>query len=533
MNNYIKKRITGIQGMADQVRHRYLFVLLFALCCTFSLQAKTYNLQELGADITGKKKCSELINQTITKAFSEGGGTLYFPAGEYLTGPLYLKSNITLNIESGAVIRFSDDFIDYLPFIQVRWEGVFMNSFAPLINAQNAENITITGRGTLEGQGQKWWDTQRAITSEIHTKGDIANPNDLQRQWENANKDLVVSDYYKTTLKRRFFRPPFIQFLECKNINIEGITIHNSPFWTINPVGCNNVLVHGVTIKNPEAGPNTDGINPSSCSNVRISDCFISVGDDCVTIKSGRDADGRQYGKPCENITITNCVMLSGHGGVVIGSEMSGGVKKVTISNCVFNGTDAGIRLKASRGRGGVVEEIRVDNIVMNDIQKNAFIFDLFYDKDSKPEPVSERTPVFRNVHLSNITGNNVKKIGYITGIEEMPVEEISFSNINMVAQTGFTVQTATNIQFHNVDFAVEKGVSIAINGSKNIVLDNVRTKAPLANQPIIELNKVDNAFIHNCFQLMPTDIFCKIKDSNVVWGNNFLSNVKTKLVKE
>jgi polygalacturonase len=287
------------------------------------------------------------------------------------------------------------------------------------------------------------------------------------------------------------------------------------------------VLVHGVTIKNPEAGPNTDGINPSSCSNVRISDCFISVGDDCVTIKSGRDADGRQYGKPCENITITNCIMLSGHGGVVIGSEMSGGVKKVTISNCVFNGTDAGIRLKASRGRGGIVEEIRVDNIVMNDIQKSAFIFDLFYDRESKPEAVSERTPVFRNVHLSNITGTNIKKIGYITGIEEMPVEEISFSNINMVAETGFTVQTASNIQFHNVDFAVKKGASIAIDRSKDIVLDNVRTKAPLANQAVIELNKVNNVLIHNCFQLTPADIFCKMNDSTVVWGNNFLNNVK------
>jgi polygalacturonase len=305
------------------------------------------------------------------------------------------------------------------------------------------------------------------------------------------------------------------------------VTFQNSPFWTINPEGCDNLLVHGITIKNPDSGPNTDGINPSSCSNVRISDCFISVGDDCITIKSGRDADGRNYGKPCENITITNCVMLSGHGGVVIGSEMSGGVKKLTISNCVFDGTDAGIRLKASRGRGGVVEEIRVDNIVMNNIQKNAFIFDLFYDRNSQLEPVSERTPIFHNIHLSNITGNNVKKVGYITGIEEMPIEEISFSNINMVAETGFTAKTAKNIQFHNVDFAVAKGASIAITDCNDIVLDNVRTKAPLPNQPIIELTNVDNVFINNCFQLVPADVFCKAENSRVVWGNNFLGNVK------
>lgn len=174
---------------------------------------------------------------------------------------------------------------------------------------------------------------------------------------------------------------------------------------------------------------------------MRISDCFISVGDDCITIKSGRDADGRKYGKPCQNLTITNCIMLSGHGGVVIGSEMSGGVKRVAISNCVFDGTDAGIRLKASRGRGGVVEDIRVDNIVMKNIGRNAFIFDLFYDKLSKPEPVSERTPVFRNIHLSNITGSDVKQIGYIKGIEEMPINELSFSNINMEAEKGLMLK--------------------------------------------------------------------------------------------
>jgi polygalacturonase len=509
-----------------------IFYLLSSTLC-LSLQAKTYNLQELGADITGKQKCTELINKTVQKAAKEGGGTLYFPAGEYLTGAIHLESNITLNIESGAVLRFSDDFNDYLPFIKVRWEGVFMNSFAPLINAQHTENITITGRGTLEGQGQKWWEEQRRVTGEIRKNGDNVQPNELQQLWIKSNPNIEVSDYYKNTLKRRWFRSPFIQFLECENITIDGVTILNSPFWTINPVGCNNIVVHGVTIKNPENGPNTDGINPSSCSNVRISDCFINVGDDCITIKSGRDADGRKYGKPCENITVTNCVMLAGHGGVVIGSEMSGGVKKVTISNCVFNGTDAGIRLKASRGRGGVVEEIRVTNIVMDDIQKNAFIFDLYYDRDSKQEPVSERTPVFRNVHISNVTGNNVKKAGYITGIEEMPIENISFSNINMVAEAGFTAKTAKNIRFHNVDFAVRQGASFAFTDCQDIVLDNVRSQAPLANQAVVELTNVNNVLINNSFQLVPTDVFCKSTNSNILWGNNFLKNVKTEKIEK
>lgn len=439
-----------------------LFICVVGLVIAVTAWARTFNMKELGADPRGIESCTELINQTIEKASSEGGGTIYFPAGVYLTATIYMKSNITLYVESGAVLRFSDRFEDYLPFVKIRWEGTVMNTLSPLIYAHDAENLTITGRGTLDGNGFKWWSWEKE-TRELIKKngGKLPALNKLQRMWEEANEELEISDYYKPSLERRMFRPPFIQFYECNNVLIENVRIVNSPFWTINPAFCDNVTVHGVTIYNPSKdpkGPNTDGINPSSCRNVRISDCFISVGDDCITIKSGRDADGRKYGKACENITITNCVMLSGHGGVVIGSEMSGGVRRVTISNCVFDGTDSGIRLKSSRGRGGVVEELRVDNIVMKNIQRNAFIFDLFYDKESKIEPVSERTPVFRNIHLSNITGSDIKQIGYIKGIEEMPVQGLSFSNINMKAEVGFIVDIAEDIRFDNVDFSSQTG---------------------------------------------------------------------------
>lgn len=513
---------------------KIFFSIIFCLSI-LAIQAKIYDIKSLGADTSGKVACTDLIKQSIKNASAEGGGTIYFPAGTYLTAAIHLESNITLDIESGAVLKFSTTFEDYLPFVKVRWEGVFMNSLSPLIYADKAENITIKGRGVIDGQGHTWWKESRRLIDEIRKDGKTSATNKLQQMWLDANKGIKVSPYYESTLERKFFRPPFIQFHESKNILIEGITIINSPFWTINPIGCDDLLIHGVTINNPSSNPkghNTDGINPESCRNVRISDCFLSVGDDCITIKSGRDEDGRNYGRPCENITITNCIMLAGHGGVVIGSEMSGGVKKVTISNCVFNGTDAGIRLKSSRGRGGIVEEIRVDNIVMNNIQRNAFIFDLFYDKDSKEEPVSERTPVFRNVHISNVTGSDVKKIGYITGINEMPISEISFSNINMVAENGFTAKTAKNITFHNIDFSVKKGAALAFDECQDIIIDNVHSKAPLANQPIIELNKVSNGFINNCIQLTKADIFCKEIDSEIVWGNNFLNNVKTVKIK-
>jgi polygalacturonase len=336
----------------------------------------------------------------------------------------------------------------------MRYEGVVMNSFHPLIYAVDAENITIKGEGKLDGQGKKWWDELFRVMIDLKENG-VRDINKYQPMWDKANNVQALYDEtnedYIGTLQRRFFRPPFIQPIRCKNVRIQGVTIVNSPFWTINPEFCENVKVLGVTIINPKS-PNTDGINPSSCRNVHISDCHISVGDDCITIKSGRDGQGRRYGVPCENITITNCTMLSGHGGVVIGSEMSGSVRNVVISNCVFDGTDRGIRLKSSRGRGGVVENIRVSNIVMRNIQREAIILDLKYSRMPE-EPVSERTPVFRNIHISNLTGVDVRIPIYIRGLEEAPITDITLSDIN--------IQSRQEPYFENTKRVVLKDVVI------------------------------------------------------------------------
>ena len=231
-----------------------------------------------------------------------------------------------------------------------------------------------------------------------------------------------------------------------------------------------------------------------------------------------------------ENVTITNCTMLSGHGGVVIGSEMSGGIKKVTISNCVFDGTDRGIRLKSARGRGGVVEDIRVDNIVMKNIKENAIIMDLFYDKSSKEEPVSERTPIFRNIHISNLTGTAVKKAGTINGISEMPIQNISFSNINIQGEEGFTLNTVDNVEFHDAKITATKGASFKIENSNNLILDNVATMKPVANTPLIQLTDVSNMVINNNFPMFATDIFLEAngaKTKGIFLKNNVFNNVK------
>jgi len=436
-------------------------LLVFLQLSMLTVRAEYVDMQKAGANPTGTKLNTEIINKTIDRLHANGGGTLFFPSGTYLTGAIKMKSNITLELEAGAILRFSDNFDDYLPFVEMRHEGILMKSFCPLIYAVDAENITIKGRGKLDGQGKKWWDELFRCIVDVENNG-MKDINIYQSMWDKANdvKKLYAetNEDYISSMKRRFFRPPFIQPLRCKNVRIEGVTIVNSPFWTINPEFCENVTVDGVTIANP-LSPNTDGINPESCRYVHISNCHISVGDDCITLKSGRDLQARNLNSPDENITITNCTMLAGHGGVVIGSEMSGGVKKVVISNCVFDGTDRGIRIKSTRGRGGVVEDIQVNNIVMKNIKEEAITLDMLYSK-MPSEPLSERTPVFRNIQISNLTGTNVLIPIKIRGLEESPISDITFTNIRITAKQKCVFQNYKRVVLNDV---LVNGVKITL----------------------------------------------------------------------
>jgi polygalacturonase len=440
------------------MKQTLLILLTFLQIGILSVKAERIDMRQAGANPLGTMLNTVLINKTIEKLNANGGGTLFFPAGKYLTGAIKLKSNITIELEAGATLLFSDNFDDYLPYVEMRHEGIMMKSFSPLIYAVDAENITIKGEGKIDGQGKKWWDEFFRVIIDLKNNGkrDI---NKYQAMWDQVNDAKVIgseiNEDYAEALQRRFFRPPFIQPIRCKNVRIEGITIVNSPFWTVNPEFCENVTVDKVTIANP-LSPNTDGINPESCRYVHISNCHISVGDDCITLKSGRDLQARKLGMADENITITNCTMLAGHGGVVIGSEMSGGVKKVVISNCVFDGTDRGIRIKSTRGRGGVVEDIQISNIVMKNIQEEAIILDMLYTK-MPTEPVTDRTPIFRNINISNVTGSDVLIPIKIRGLEESPISNITFTNINIDGKQKCVFQNCKNIKMNDVFVNGEK----------------------------------------------------------------------------
>lgn len=511
----------------SQFLRAFGFVWLFA-ALGFEGQAQYYNVLKYGAKNDSSNLATAAIKKAIDAASKAGGGTVFFPAGKYLTGPIHLKSNITIFIDAGAELHFSDNFDHYLPMVKSRYEGVDVTSFSPLFYAYKAENIAIKGRGLIDGHGRKWWDFV-----EGYKEGQPRSK--WQLLFDDLNKDILLPDDPKQ-MKRGFLRPPFIQTMYCKNVQIEGITIQNSPFWTVNPQFSENVTIQGVTIFNPHSlAPNTDGINPESCNNVHISNSHISVGDDCITIKSGKDKPGRAMNVPAENYTITNCTMLSGHGGVVIGSEMSGGVRKIAISNCIFDGTDRGIRIKSARGRGGVVEEIRVDNIVMKNIRDQAIVLDLQYAK-TNPEPVSERTPIFRNIHFSNITGSGINEACFINGLAEMPVENITFNNINIDSKTGFNIKEARRIEFHNVQVNTEMGASIKAENVKTLEVDGVKSFKPHSNVPILDFTNVEDAFVYDAFPAQGTDVYLRLKGDktkNITLDGNNFKNVKTPLLKE
>ena len=479
-----------------------------------------FNVKEYGAVGDGTALDTRPIQSAIDACHQQGGGTVVVPAGAYVVGALELRSDVTLYLDAGARLLGSQNPADY-PIIASRWEGKEQPAHAPLIGGRDLYNVALVGRGTVDGRGGYWW----------------------QR-------------YHDRTLDHP--RPRLISFVDCSNVLIEGITATNSPSWTINPVRCDNLTVHQVTIVNPGDAPNTDGINPDSCSNVHISDCSISVGDDCITLKSGIETEERRKLIPCQNITITNCTMANGHGGVVIGSEMSGDVRNVVISNCVFVGTDRGIRLKSRRGRGGVVEDVRVTNIVMKDVLC-PFTMNLYYAcgvwgdtivADKRPHPVTDATPRFRRIHLSNITAREAKlAAAFLYGLPEVPVEDVSLSDVSiamaanaeagypemaddmeLMARGGFFVRNAHGLRLHNIEVSGQLGPALSIADSADVEVSASRSRTPAVDAPVILMRNVEGGFIHGCRAAADTSLFLQVQGENttgIVLVGNDLSRAR------
>jgi hypothetical protein len=485
------------------------------------VQGKVVNIKDRGADASGKTPITSIVNPLIDSLSKNNGGTIFIPAGNYLSGPIILKSNITLYLEAGAVVNFSDNFDDYLPMVTSHWEGVRVKTFVSPIYAIDAHNISIKGEGHFEGHGKKWWD----FWYEVSRNG--LKDSKYQQIFISENKELLEKKQYISSMKN-FLRPAMVLFYNCKDVLIEGVSFSNPPFWTISPTYTENITISRITIDNPGDSPNTDGIDPSSCKNVHISDCHITVGDDCIVLKSGRDEDGREAAVPTENVTITNCTMLNGHGGVVLGSEMSGDIRRVTISNCVFEGTDRGIRFKTMRGRGGVVEDIRVSNVVMHNIIEEGVVLNMRYQK-TELEPVSERTPAFRDIHISNISISGAKRGIAIYGLEERNVEQVSFSDMYIQADNGIWGQYAEQLIFDNIRINTPSLNPMQFDKCKSIVINGLQLLSPNSKTTAIQLSDCADLKITDSFQPSAIETFLKYDSNskNIYLTNNVLSGAK------
>lgn len=472
-----------------------------------------YNVRAFGATGDGKRLETDSIRAAINGCAAKGGGTVLIPAGRYLSGAIRLRSNINLHLDSGATILGSEDPADY-PVYPSPWpDGT--KQISSLIYGEGLVNVSITGRGTIDGQGRAWW----------------------VRQWLRSSKrsvpvpDLTETRRREEIAKIKFGRPRLIRLVRCKNVLLDGVTLTNSPEWNVNPVFCEYVSLNNLVILSPVPSPNTDGIDPESCRNVHISNCHIDVGDDCIAIKSGKDQVGRRVGQPCENVTITNLTTAHGHGGVSIGSEMSGGVRNVAISNCAFVGTQRGVRIKTQRGRGGVVEGVVASNIVMEQVRE-AFTMTMFYSHGNRESevPVSQGTPRFRDFHFSNITARGSHSAGQITGLREMPISGVVLSEVRVEAVRGFSCQNANGVGFHNVRVKSTEGPALSARNVQNLDIDGFRSASGDKEAPAIDLDQVQTAFLRGCRASPGTSVFLKVaggRSSDIVLRASDLTQAK------
>jgi polygalacturonase len=385
---------------------------------------RDFNVTQYRADSDGKKLSTDAIAQAISACSAAGGGRVVVPAGAFMTGAIHLKSNVNLHLEKGATLRFSRDPKHYLPVVYSRFEGTECMNYSPFIYAFDQTNIAITGEGTLDGQAdcEHWW-PWKGRTDCGWKRGE---PN-----YQKNDQDLISMGDRNVPVSQRVFgeghylRPNFIQPYRCQNLLIEDVSIVNSPMWEINPVLCKNVTVRGVKIA--AHGPNNDGCDPESCSDVLIERCTFDTGDDCIAIKSGRNTDGRRVNVPCENLVVRDCVMKDGHGGVSIGSEVSGSVRNVFVERCQMDSPNLqrALRMKSNSQRGGTMENIYFHDVTIGNVAEAVIEVDFYYEEG----PGGPFNPSVRNVNVSRVTSKSSKYALYMRGYKDDPIRGVTIED--------------------------------------------------------------------------------------------------------
>ena len=463
-----------------------------------SFRKDTFDITRYGAKSGIGYLNTYSIQAAIDNANNAGGGVVLIPSGLWVTGPIVLKSNVNLHLVNGALLQFSEDRMQY-PLIETTWEGQTAYRCQAPISARNQSNIGLTGGGTIDGAGHVWKSVKKSKLTDSQWKNLIkTGVNDGSTWYPTATSklghesdwakkitvDKTIQDYESV---RDFLRPNMVSFINCDVVLIDGLVFNNSPAWTLHPLMCRHTTVKNTTVINPWYGQNNDAIDLESCRVGMLDNCTFDTGDDAITIKSGRDAEGRKRAIPTSDFIITNTKVLHGHGGFVIGSEMSGGVHNMYVNNCTFLGTDIGLRFKTTRGRGGSVHDIYISDIHMTKIVGEAILFDMYYAaKDPialigdesgpieiKSEPVTDATPEFRDFYMENIYCNGAKIAIAVNGLPEMNVKNIQITNAGFISEQGISINDANQIILKNIQLFNSFGQPITISNSSQITLDN------------------------------------------------------------
>ncbi|MGZ3755957.1 MAG: glycoside hydrolase family 28 protein [Mucilaginibacter sp.] len=446
---------------------------------------KLFNIKDYGAVGDGQFLNTTAIEKAIADCTASGGGTVIIPQGLWLTGPIELKSNVNLHADRGAMILFSTDHTLY-PIIDGKPQ-VFLSGL-------KLENVAITGEGIFDGGGDTWRPLKKAkaaptLWSDLVKSGGVVSK-DGSMYWPSKEgmdgEDYLKSLKGKTGLKpedylpaRDFLRPVMVSVTNSKNVLIDGPTFKNSPQFALNPKNCTNLIIRNVTINNEYYAQNGDGIDISSCKNTIVFHCTVNAGDDGICMKSSGNKGNPDTEPGLENVVIADCIVNHAHGGFVIGSNTDGGMHNIYVTNCDFVNTDIGIRIKSSRGRGGPVHGVFIDNIYMHDILNEAILFNTYYEDNEKSSvatmmPVNDRTPRFSSFSINHVYCNNAKTAMAITGLPEMPIDNISLSDIVISAREPLTITDAFDISLTNVTVLSPATTLVTVNNSKNITLDNI-----------------------------------------------------------
>lgn len=491
-----------------------------------AIPSVSVSIVDFGAKSGGEMICTDAFNKAIESLAKKGGGRVIIPRGTWLTGPITLKSNIELFSDAGSLVVFSTD-KDLYPLVNTNFEGFKTYRCSSPINGLNLENIAITGRGVFDGSGDAWRAVKKEKLTESQWKklvssggllsenGKIWYPSEQFREGEkmaemNVPKALRTKEQFEKI--RDFLRPVMVSLVGCKKVLIDGPTFQNSPAWCIHPLLCEDLTVRNTTVKNPWYSQNGDGIDIESCKNSVLYDSNFDCGDDAICIKSGKDKEGRDRGVPTENLIIKNCVVYHGHGGVTIGSEMSGGVSNMHVSNCTFLGTDVGLRFKSNRGRGGVVENIYISDIEMINIPAQAISFNLFYSGRSVAEdmeagsdsqqpkllPVTEETPQFKNIYFKNINCKGAFQGIFLQGLPELNLENIQMENVRMEADYGLICSDTKGLKIKNLILLTKKSPVMDFKNVNSIEIDGLKTASEVT--PVIHLSgsRSENVVLKN-----------------------------------